>query len=81
MLVLLGENDTDTTDKYLPKNVEAMAQGHMRLARGNHFSRSAQTAADRLGATLNWTKLVVPNVGHDNSLMAPVAARAMFEGK
>jgi poly(3-hydroxybutyrate) depolymerase len=81
MLVLLGEKDIDTNDKYLPKNVEAMAQGPMRLARGHHFYHTAEKASERLGVPLKWTKVVVPGVGHDNSRMAPVAARAMFEGK
>jgi poly(3-hydroxybutyrate) depolymerase len=81
MLVLLGENDTDPNDEYLPKSPEAMAQGPMRLARGHSFYRSAQAAADHLSVPLKWTKVIVPNVGHDNALMAPFAARAMFEAK
>jgi poly(3-hydroxybutyrate) depolymerase len=81
MLVLLGENDIDTNDKYLPKNKEAMAQGPMRLARGHHFFHTAEAAGTRLGVPLRWTKAVVPGVGHDNSRMAPAAARAMFDGK
>jgi poly(3-hydroxybutyrate) depolymerase len=78
MLVLLGENDTDTNDKYLPKYKEAMAQGPHRFARGHHFYDSAETAAVRLRVPLKWTKAIVPSVGHDNSRMAPVAARVMF---
>jgi poly(3-hydroxybutyrate) depolymerase len=81
MLVLLGENDTDTNDKYLPKSREAKAQGPMRLARGQNFYQSAEAAANRLGVPLKWTKSTVANVGHDNALMAPVAARAMFDGQ
>jgi poly(3-hydroxybutyrate) depolymerase len=81
MLVLLGENDTDTNDKYLPKNKEAMAQGPMRLARGHHFYRTAEIAAERMGMPLVWTKMIVPGVGHDNLRMAPAAARAMFGGR
>jgi len=81
LLVLLGENDTDTNDKYLPKGKEEMAQGPMRLARGQNFFRAAEVASERLNVPLKWTKVVVPGVGHDNSRMAPVAARAMFEGQ
>jgi poly(3-hydroxybutyrate) depolymerase len=81
MLVLLGENDIDPNDKYLPKNAEAVAQGPHRFARGHTFFRAAETASERLGVPLAWTKVVVPGVGHDNSRMAPVAARVMFEGK
>lgn len=78
MLVLLGENDVDTSDKYLPKNKEALAQGPMRLARGHNFYAAAEAASQRLGVPLKWTKTVVPGVGHDNSKMAPIAAQAMF---
>jgi poly(3-hydroxybutyrate) depolymerase len=81
MLVLLGENDTDPDDKYLPKNAEAMAQGATRLARGHTFYRAAEAAGQRLGMPLKWTKEIVPGVGHDNVRMAPAAARAMFEAK
>lgn len=79
MLVLLGEQDIDPNDKYLPKNPEAMAQGAFRLERGHKFFQTAETEARRLGVPLRWTKTVVAGVGHDNAKMAPVAARAMFE--
>jgi poly(3-hydroxybutyrate) depolymerase len=81
LLVLLGEKDTDPNDEYLPKSAEAMSQGPMRLARGQNFYQSAEAAANRLGVPLNWKKAIVPDVGHDNALMAPAAARAMFESK
>lgn len=80
MLVLLGEKDTNENDKHLPKNTEAMAQGQNRLARGHHFYQSAEAASQRLHIPLRWKKVIVPGVGHDNSKMAPVAAKAMFEG-
>jgi poly(3-hydroxybutyrate) depolymerase len=81
MLVLLGEKDIDPEDKYLPKSRAAMAQGPTRLARGHHFFTVAEKAAQRLDMPLRWTKSIVPGVGHDNALMAPAAARAMFQGK
>jgi pimeloyl-ACP methyl ester carboxylesterase len=81
VLILLGENDTDPNDKYLPKVPEAMAQGPTRLTRGHHFFSAAEAAAQRLNIPLRWTKSIVPGVGHDNALMAPSAARAMFDGK
>ncbi len=79
LLVLLGENDTDADDKYLPRAPEAQAQGKHRLARGHHFFSIAQDSARRLKCGLKWQIEVVPNVGHDNKEMAPAAARAMFE--
>jgi poly(3-hydroxybutyrate) depolymerase len=78
LLVLLGEKDVDTNDKYLPKNKEAMAQGPHRFARGHYFFRSAESASQRLEVPLAWTKVIVPGVGHDNTRMPPAAARAMF---
>ena len=79
LLILLGENDTDAEDKYLPRAPEAHAQGKHRLARGQHFFSVAQDSVTRLKCGLNWQIEVVPNVGHDNKKMAPAAARAMFE--
>ena len=40
---------------------------------------AAESASNRLGVPLKWSKIVVPNVGHDNSRLAPIAARAMFD--
>ena len=34
---------------------------------------------DPLKADYRWTLATVPGVGHDNAMMAPAAARAMFE--
>lgn len=79
LLILLGEKDIDTNDKYLPKNPGAIAQGPTRLARGHCFFESAEAASQRLDTPLRWTKQIVPGVGHDNSRMAPVAAKLMFE--
>ncbi len=79
MLVLLGEEDNDPNDRYLPKNAYAMAQGAHRLERGKNFFRAAQLQARRLDVPLRWTMQTVADVGHDNAKMAPLAARAMFE--
>jgi poly(3-hydroxybutyrate) depolymerase len=78
LVVLLGEKDTDPKDQYLPRGREAMAQGPHRLARGKGFMEQAGKAADRVGVKLGWRSETVPDVGHDNALMAPAAARLMF---
>lgn len=79
VVVLLGENDVDPNDRYLPRAKEAMAQGEHRFARGKRFFAAAREAAARLGADFGWTLQTVPGVGHDDKLMAPAAARIFFE--
>lgn len=81
LLVLLGERDIDPNDPHLPKNSEAEAQGPHRLARGRNFFRAAEAEAKRLKTPLRWKLTTVPEVGHDNSKLAPIAARAMFESR
>jgi poly(3-hydroxybutyrate) depolymerase len=78
LVVLLGEADTDPNDELLPREPEAMAQGEHRFARGHTFFRAAQAAAARLKTPFKWTLATVPGVGHDNALMAPAAAKALF---
>lgn len=73
MTVLLGSADTAQTGS-LNQTQAAMAQGPHRLARGRSFMEAGLTAAEALGAPLNWRLGYVPGVGHDNSLMAEHAA-------
>jgi hypothetical protein len=81
LVVLLGEKDTDPRDELLPREPEAMLQGEHRFVRGQTFYRAAQSVAERLKADWRWTLSTVPEVGHDNALMAPAAARVLFESK
>ncbi len=78
LVVLLGEKDTDPNDKNLPRDAGARAQGEHRFERGQNFYKAAQAETARLKAALKWTLETVPGVGHDNALMAPAAARALF---
>jgi poly(3-hydroxybutyrate) depolymerase len=79
LVVLLGEKDTDPNDRYLPKDPASRAQGAHRLERGRNFFNAAGEEARRLGVDLKWKLETVPDVGHDNALMAPAAARILFE--
>lgn len=78
LVVLLGEADTDPNDELLPRDRDARAQGEHRFARGQTFFHAAQAAAKKLQARFAWKLATVPGVGHDNALMAPAAAAALF---
>lgn len=74
VLILLGEADVETTDPDLRKTEEANQQGPHRFARGQNYFRRVQAFAGELGAPFNWSLRTVPEVGHSNAKMAPVAA-------
>lgn len=73
--ILLGENDTDPNDSSLRKTEQAMRQGVHRFDRGNFFYNMAKDKADQLGVTFNWRLQTVPEVGHSNTKIAPIAAQ------
>lgn len=79
LILLLGEVDTDPNHPSLNRNPETMKQGAHRFARGNNYFIQVEAVAQRLGAPLAWHRATVPLVGHDNTLMAPAAARLLFE--
>lgn len=78
LVVLLGEEDTDPNDELLPRDRDAKTQGEHRFARGQTFFHAAQAAAKKLQTRFAWKLATVPGVGHDNALMAPAAAAALF---
>ena len=78
MTVLLGTADVDPDYPSLPRQPEAMAQGPYRLARGEAFYARARSRAAADTVPFNWGCTLVPNVGHDNGRMAPVAIRILF---
>lgn len=71
--LMLGEQDIDPQHSNLRRTPEAMAQGAYRLQRGHNFFAAAKALAGRLGVPFNWQLVLVPDVGHDNRLMAPAA--------
>ena len=52
-----------------------MRQGVHRFDRGNFFYNMAKDKADQLGVTFNWRLQTVPEVGHSNTKIAPIAAQ------
>jgi poly(3-hydroxybutyrate) depolymerase len=79
LVIQLGEADIDPNDEHLPREPGAMRQGPHRFARGLHYFETAQREATRLGVRLAWRLSTVPGVAHSGQLMAPFAARALFD--
>ena len=75
VIVLLGEEDTDSEHRHLRRTPEAMAQGKHRLERGQAFFAHAQSKAADLGVPFRWKLVTVPNVAHENAKMAIAAAK------
>lgn len=78
MLVMLGDRDTDPGHPQLNRSRGAEEQGPTRFARGEHFMAAARDEARRLGVTLHWREVVVPDVAHQQSGMAKAAAAELF---
>jgi pimeloyl-ACP methyl ester carboxylesterase len=79
LIVLLGDQDINETQRSLRRTPEAMAQGKHRFERGHAFFQAGRDQAARLGVPLRWRLEVVPGVGHDQTGMAPAAAALMVE--
>lgn len=75
LVLLLGREDTDFTDPDLRNTPEAKRQGKNRLARGLTMYYVAKTNAAKMNADLKWRVLVVEGADHNNSKMAPAAAK------
>ena len=74
LVVMLGEQDLNTTSRMLRKTPEAMAQGPHRYARGIYFIKTGAAEAKALNIKSGWSFKIVKGVGHDNRLMAKAAA-------
>lgn len=79
LIVLLGENDTQTDAASLPRARQATVQGANRFERGNNFFAQATVQAQKLATPLAWERVTVPGVGHDSRRMSQAAARILFE--
>jgi pimeloyl-ACP methyl ester carboxylesterase len=76
LTLMLGENDTEPNPQDGPG---AKAQGSNRLERGLRAYEAARTLAERRGWPLNWTLILIPNVGHSSqSMYAAPQAAAVF---
>ncbi len=79
IIVLLGEEDTDTQGRSLRRTPEALAQGPHRFARGQSFFAAAQARARAMDVPFNWTLDTVPGADHDDNKMAAPALKHLFE--
>lgn len=73
-VILLGDQDIDSTQSNLRQTPEANAQGPHRFARGHSFWLTVNEVAERIGAPLAWRIDTVPGAHHSDALMAPKAA-------
>ncbi len=73
LTVMLGTEDSDPDHWSLQRSAGAMRQGAHRLARGETFFRTAQSAAAMLNCAFHWRLETVAGVDHDNMGMAPMA--------
>lgn len=78
LVVLLGENDTDTKDPDLYHSPQADKQGLFRFARGQYFYQMGKEAASVAKTKFQWRLITVPGVGHSNELMASAAAESLY---
>ena len=69
MTIYLGLEDTIPSGENFDASSEANRQGTARLQRGRNFFEYCQRLAKEKGWKFNWTKVEVPNVGHDANLM------------
>ena len=69
MTIYLGLEDTIPSGENFDASSEANRQGTARLQRGRKFFEYCQKLAKEKGWKFNWTKVEVPNVGHDANLM------------
>ncbi len=74
LVVLLGENDTDSRHAELRRTAKADEQGITRLERGRYFFSFGSDRARALGVSFGWRLVNVPEVSHSNKGMAGIAA-------
>jgi hypothetical protein len=80
LVVFLGEKDNaNETRGDLRRSPEIDEQGLHRLARGTSFHENSKRIARELGATFNWKLELVPNAGHDHTVMSKAAAVYLYE--
>lgn len=69
LTVYLGLADTLPEGENFDGTAEANREGKFRLERGRNFFEYSRKLAKAKGWEFNWTKIEVPNVGHDAKLM------------
>lgn len=79
LVILLGENDTDSEHPGLRRTKKADRQGTNRLARGRYFYNFGLNAANTLKVPFAWRLQIVPDAAHSNKAMAAAAAAVIAE--
>ena len=79
LLILLGDEDTETASDNLRKTPEANRQGRHRFARGQAYFQFAKETARARGVDFGWSSGVVRGAGHSQSQMAPAAAQYLLD--
>lgn len=74
LTILLGADDTDSTDDDLRRDAFSDAQGINRLQRGVHFYVTAREMATDRSFDFGWSMVVEPGIGHSHGDMAAAAA-------
>ena len=74
LVILVGENDTDSEHPGLRRTKKADRQGLNRLERGRYFYDFGSALAKSLGVPFGWRFQIVPGAAHSNKAMAEAAA-------
>tara|TARA_B100000886_G_scaffold340087_1_gene307848 strand:- start:850 stop:1722 length:873 start_codon:yes stop_codon:yes gene_type:complete len=78
LAIVLGEDDLGPRTKPLSNGAMANVQGVNCFERGQLLFSAAEQASKSIRAKFNWKLITVPNVGHDNFKIAPVASNYLF---
>lgn len=76
--IIVGENDTDPNSFNLRHTPEADAQGLNRLQRAQYFYQESRVIATNIALPIDWRYNVVPNTGHDGTVLANFAADLLY---
>lgn len=81
LVILLGDQDTNSNDPNLRRDAGSDRQGLHRLDRGQSFVRTGAAEAARFGVPFGWKVEIVAGVGHNNDGMSNAAVRWLFPRK
>ena len=77
---MAGELDNASESKgTLLRSTVVDQQGLHRLARAQYFYESASNQANQINSPFEWELVIVPNVGHNQALMAKAASEILYE--
>jgi pimeloyl-ACP methyl ester carboxylesterase len=80
LVIFLGKLDNENeTGGLILRSPTVDKQGTHRLARGKYFHSYSKTYAKKINSAFNWDLFIVPNVGHNQKLMAKAAAQYLYE--